>query len=230
MNSITCWVLFSQCWVMIIEGGINSKQSSHYCTKPRQIQQCFGPNATPGTWKTYWSARNWKAQPHPLHLATHHARAEDARLVKSSNKTSHLQVTPRDRCTEWEQHLHARLEMWCIWYNARSAAYSSRRNRKPTTHPNEPSPAWHTNKKAGETGGLPLQPTRPFSRGPGGDGNRENSQGWHNTQETQRKPLDIWASHPGAVWNQHRWLRPRQPASSAMTTSITAFPNLLFQE
>jgi len=31
-------------------------------------------------------------------------------------------------------------------------------------------------KKAGETSGLPLQPTRPFSRGPGGDGNRENSQ------------------------------------------------------
>ena len=47
-----------------------------------------------------------------------------------------------------------------------------RRNRKATTHPNERSPVRHMNKKAGETGDLPLQPTRPFSRGPGGDGNR----------------------------------------------------------
>ena len=31
---------------IIIEGGINSKQSSHYCTKPHQIQQHFGLNRT----------------------------------------------------------------------------------------------------------------------------------------------------------------------------------------
>ena len=131
------------------------------------------------------------------------------------------------RRSEWEQHLHARLEIWCVRYNAGIVAYSMSAKQK-IHYTSEWTVTSLTYKK--KVGGFPLQPTRPFSWGPGGDGNRENSLGWHNTLERQRKLLDIWASHSGAIWNQHWWLSPWQPASPAMTTSITAFLNLLFKE
>ena len=127
-----------------------------------------------------------------------------------NHQTTHV-IYKSHRHSEWEQHLHARLEIRCVRYNARSVAYSMSLKQK-THYTSEWTVTSPTSKK--KVSGLPLQPTRPFSWGPGGDGNRENSLGWHNTPERQRKLLDIWASHLEST-----------SMTEPMATSITSHDN-----
>jgi len=107
-----------------------------------------------------------------------------------NHQTRHV-IYKLHRRSEWEQHLHARLEIWCVRYNAGSVAYSMSAKQKAhyTSEWTVTSPtskkklvAFHFNQPGHSLEDLEVMAIEKIHWG-------------DNTPERQRKLLDIWASH-----------------------------------